>query len=303
MRPTHPIPNNFSRESWTIRQALGWATSCLQSAELPDPRLSAELLLGSILGLDRSGLLLAYDQPIQEADRGNFKEKVGQRSEQKPIAYLTGRKEFWSLDFEVSPDVLIPRPETELLVEETILILSSRAGQATVVELGTGSGAVIVALAKSLFPLKKTRFLATDRSRRALETAGKNAAYHQVKDLISFIQGDWLTPFSIKKRWIDVLVSNPPYIAEADVAHLPPSVQAFEPRGALCGGEDGLEAIRLIIQQAGEQLKTGGWLLLEIGETQAAEVLQFAHDHSFDHTTIRRDYSGKDRILKACYHG
>jgi release factor glutamine methyltransferase len=302
MRLAHPI-TDLAEEGWTIRQALVRAAAYLQSENLPDPCLSAELLLGSVLGLDRLGLLMAYDQPMHEIERRLFEEKVVQRSKHHPIAYLTGHKEFWSLDFEVNSGVLIPRPETELLVEETIGILSDRREGSTVVELGTGSGAVIIALTKSIDPQKKTRFLATDRSRWALETARKNAIHHQVEDRISFVQGDWLVSFSDKERWIDVLVSNPPYIAETDIPHLPATVKDFEPPEALYGGADGLEAIGLIFQQATEQLKPGGWLVLEIGEAQAAQVLKLTQTLLFDQTTIRRDYAGKDRILKACYHG
>jgi release factor glutamine methyltransferase len=265
--------------------------------------LSAELLLGSVLGLDRLGLLLAFDQSIQEGDRDRFEEKVIRRAEHQPIAYLTGHKEFWSLDFEVNPGVLIPRPETELLVEETIQIVSDRSGFRTLVELGTGSGAVIIALAKSLAPSKAHRFWATDRSRPALQTAQKNAANHGVGDLISFVLGDWLEPFSCEERWIDLLVANPPYISEQDIPHLPVNVKNFEPKGALSGGTDGLEAIRAIIQQASGQLKKGGWMILEIGETQGDQVLKLAQSALFTEMTIRRDYAGKDRLIKACYHG
>ncbi|MBA4394488.1 MAG: peptide chain release factor N(5)-glutamine methyltransferase, partial [Desulfobacca sp.] len=225
------------------------------------------------------------------------------RAEHQPVAYLTGQKEFWSLDFEVNPEVLIPRPETELLVEETLKILSSLSGNRFIVELGTGSGAVAIALVKSVPDPKTFCLLATDFSWPALQTAQKNADHHRVRDLISFVQGNWLSSFSSKQRWIDLLVSNPPYISEPDLPHLPLTVKGYEPLAALSGGLDGLDAIRVIFQQASMQLKKGGWLVLEIGDTQASQVLKLAQDHFFIQTTIRRDYAGRDRILKACYHG
>lgn len=295
--------NNPLNYSWTIRQALLWAATYLQAESQPDPRLSAELLLGSVLGLDRLGLLLSFEQAIQADQQRTFEEKVLRRAQHQPVAYLTGFKEFWSFNFEVNPGVLIPRPETELLVEEALKILSAQSGDPAVVELGTGSGAVAIALAKSLAPGKNTRLLATDLSWPALQTAKKNAAHHGVQDLIAFIQGDWLAPFSFKQRWIDLLVSNPPYIPEKDIPHLPLTIKGFEPLIALSGGPDGLEAIRVIFQQAARQLKKGGWLVLEIGDTQGSQVLKLAKDHLFQQTVIRRDYAGQDRILKACYHG
>jgi len=134
----------------TVQQALVWAGSCLQAEGIPDPRLSAELLLGSVLGLDRLGLIIHSDQSLDEKEGLFFQEKVLRRVRHEPIAYLTGHKEFWSLNFEVNPDVLIPRPETEMLVDEALGIVSTQTGPMTLVELGTGSGAISIALTKSL---------------------------------------------------------------------------------------------------------------------------------------------------------
>lgn len=287
----------------TIRQALAWAVNCLQKEDLPDPRLSAELILGSVLKMDRLGLLLSSNQIFPDTEARSFKEKVFRRAGHEPIAYLLGQKEFWSLDFEVNPFVLIPRPETELLVEEALKCLSDRQGHQTVVELGTGSGAVAVALAKSIPDPKSLRIVATDFSRTALQTAFRNAGRHGVEAAVYFVQGDWLTPFSFKQRWIDLVVSNPPYIAEAEIFGLPTTVKNYEPLKALWGGPDGLEAIRSIIRQAGRQLKTGGWVFLEIGESQGAQVLGLARENRFEPAAILKDYAGRDRVLSACCHG
>jgi release factor glutamine methyltransferase len=171
------------------------------------------------------------------------------------------------------------------------------------VELGTGTGAVSIALAKSLKHPETTHFIATDLSQGALRTAQKNAALHGVEKSIHFVQGDWLTPFSSRSRWIDLLVSNPPYISQQEMVHLPPTVKKFEPLKALSGGQDGLEAVRLILKQANKTLKVGGWIFLEIGETQGPQILTLAQEHHFNTISILRDHAGKDRVLKACYHG
>lgn len=292
----HPIP-------CTIQQALAWAGSFLQDKDLPDPRLSAELLLGSVIGLERLGLILHNNRPLNEKEGLVFQEKVLRRAEHEPVAYLTGQKEFWSLIFEVNPKVLIPRPETELLVEQTLGILSSQTGPITIIELGTGSGAISIALSKSLTHPLTTRLIATDISRGALGTAQKNAVLHGVEKTIHFAQGDWLRPFSSQSRWIDLLVSNPPYVSEKDILQLPTTVQSFEPLKALSGGQDGLEAIRLIFKQAVKQLKLGAWIILEIGEKQGSQVLNLAQKYHFNPVTVLRDLAGKDRVLKACYHG
>jgi release factor glutamine methyltransferase len=292
-----------SLSSWTIRQALAWAGSCLRAKGLPDSRLSAELLLGSVLGLDRLGLIIHANQSLDEKEGLIFQEKVLRRAGHEPIAYLTGHKEFWSLNFEVNPNVLIPRPETEMLVDETLSIVSTQTGPMTLVELGTGCGAISIALSRSLKHLKTTVLIATDLSQGALRTAQKNAALHRVEKNIHFVQGDWLRPFSSHSRWIDLLVSNPPYISELELFSLPETVKGYEPVKALSGGLDGLESLRQIFHQAVTQLKTGGWLLLEIGETQGPQVLTLAQEHHFNPTTILRDHAGKDRVLKACYHG
>jgi release factor glutamine methyltransferase len=303
MSSAQPKPIKPLTQLQTIREALFRATSYLKAEGLPDPRLSAELLLGSVLGLDRLGLILFFDQILKEDEQTSFAEKVVRRAKHEPIAYLTGQKEFWSLNFEVDSQVLIPRPETELLVEEALKILSDRSEDQTLVELGTGSGAIAVALAKSIAEKKTLRLWATDLSWPALQIARKNAVHHGVDQFISFILGEWLAPFSSKRKWIDLLISNPPYISEAEIFCLPPTVKNYEPKKALRGGPDGLQDIRTIVQQAGQQLRVGGWLLLEIGESQGSRVLNLARENRFDPAVILKDYGNRDRLLKACYHG
>lgn len=298
-----PKSVNPENTALSIRQGLVWAGSYLTSAEIPDPRLSAELLLGSVLGLDRPKIVVSLDQGLTQITWQSFQEKVFRRAQHEPIAYLIGQKEFWSLDFAVNPAVLIPRPETELLVEEALKTMAQWDEGKTLVELGTGSGAVSIALAKSIVPGKKIRILATDLSWPALQTARENASRHGVDNRIAFVQGNWLAPFSHNRRWIDLLVSNPPYISERDIFHLPLTIKGYEPIKALSGGPDGLTALGAILQQGSQQLKIGGRLILEIGESQGDRVLTLAAEHGYGNTLIGRDYSGKERILKASYHG
>jgi release factor glutamine methyltransferase len=240
---------------------------------------------------------------LGEKEGGQFREKILRRAEQEPVAYLVGDKEFWSLNFKVNPQVLIPRPETEMLVEEALKVISTHSNPLTLVELGTGSGAVAVALAKSLKPSGTIRLIATDISTEALNTARQNAAYSGVEKSIQWVQGNWLKPFSSRSRWVDLLISNPPYISDSEMDSLPKTVKKYEPLKALSGGKDGLEAFRQIFKQAVPNLKIEAWMLLEIGETQGPELLALAKQNGFNPITILRDYNGKDRVLKACYHG
>jgi release factor glutamine methyltransferase len=287
----------------TIRQALAWAVNTLNEADIPDSRLSAEVLMGAVLELDRVGFLLAERNRLSTYQCSSFQDMIRRRSRQEPVAYITGHKEFWSLDFEVNPAVLIPRPETELLVEEALKWISRRTVKATLVELGTGSGAVAVSLAKTIPGESPLSILATDIAWPALQTAAKNAERHGLREAMALVQGNWLEPFSHKKSWIDLLISNPPYISEMEPFHLPATVKEYEPVRALWGGRDGLEPIRKIFGQAGKHLKKGGRLILEMGEKQGEKVLELAAAHKFTEPQIRRDYSGKDRIFSASYHG
>lgn len=287
----------------TVQEALVWGASCLKKAMVPDPRLSAEILLASVLAVRRLELIVRSDQSLNPQTWAAFRTKVFRRSRQEPIAYLTGEKEFWSLPFRVNHEVLIPRPETELLVETALSLPWPEEGTKTMVELGTGSGAVVISLLRSLPRPDTWRCLASDRSFQALAVAQENARRHGVEDTIHWVVGDWLTPFARRHRWIDLLLSNPPYISEAEFPVLPTTVRDYEPRSALSGGSDGLEALRKIIRQAADHLRIGGWMLLEMGETHGETLREWAKSFSFQPVEILKDYAGKNRVLKACYHG
>lgn len=288
-------------QPWTILRLLTWSHRYLKDKGIPEPRLSAELLLASVLGLDRLGLFLHYDQPLTAAELGSYKKKLVRRAAWEPVAYIVGQKEFWSLSLEVDRSVLVPRPETELLVEEALALIRADTGLRNVVDLGTGSGAVIVSIMKSLErePREWGCVAALDRSEASLKTAAVNARRQGVDRYIHFIQGDWLEPFDHRHPWIQLLVSNPPYLSADDLSRLDPGIRSYEPLEALDGGPDGLEAVRIILGQARDHLVKGGWLLMEIGETQGARVMDLAGIDGFEAVQVLRDLAGKDRVLKA----
>ena len=290
---------------WTILKTITWAREYLQGKGVSEPRLSSELLLGSVLGLDRLGLFLQFDRPLNPTELAGFKALLLRRAQNEPIAYILGRKEFWSLSFSVNPSVLIPRPETELLVEEALALIQSDSSLKNTIELGTGSGAIIISLAKTLLtiPAEPGLMAATDWSGPALKTAEANARQHQVHQVISFLQGNWLTALAPHNKKFHLVISNPPYLTREEIRQLDPGIKNYEPLNALDGGPDGLTAVREILVQARTILQPGGWVLLEIGETQGPTVLELARLNGFDPAMIRRDYSGKDRVLKGQFNG
>lgn len=226
------------------------------------PRLDAELLLAWVLGRDRAALFARREAQVEAVTARRYLDALHARQRGQPVAQIVGRREFWSLDLEVTADVLTPRPETELLVERALARLPA---EGSALDLGTGSGAVALALASER---PAARVLATDRSEAALAVARRNAARHRL-GRVAFAAGDWFE--AAGRARFDVVVANPPYVADADWAATGPEL-GFEPRAALAGGADGLDAIRRIVAGAGGHLVPGGWLLLEHGAGQGAAV-------------------------------
>jgi len=277
-----------------IRTILQKTARELAAGGSPSARLDAGVLLMRFLGIDRLSLLAHPERELDERQAEEFAGWVARRRRGEPVAYITGVKEFWSLVFEVSPAVLIPRPETECLVEEALACLGSAAAGAWIVDIGTGSGAVAVALARER---PDASLVATDFSADALAVARRNAQRRGVAERIEFREGDL---FAGASGPFDLVVSNPPYIAEADYWLLPEGIRAFEPRQALLAGPKGTETHSRIIKEASRRLKPGGWLLLEIGENQADPVSDFFREAGFyDTIRVRKDYGGADRVLIA----
>lgn len=254
--------------------ALADATARLQSP------LDAELLLAHVLKVTRTEAIARGERALSAAEQRDYAALVVRRARGEPLAYLTGRREFWSLELEVTHDVLVPRPETELLVEWG----RSLAPQ-SVLDLGTGSGAIAIALAREL---PEAKVAAVDLSRGALTVARRNAERHGVR--IEFFEGSWWRP--IGSRRFDLIVSNPPYVAEGD-PHL--KDLQFEPEMALVAGAAGLDALRLILMDAPDHLKPGGWVLVEHGATQGEAVRALFKDAELAAIETRRDLAGLER--------
>lgn len=284
----------MSDSTWTIIKTLTWTAEAFQNREIPTARLEAEVLLAHVLGMERIGLYTSFDRPLSEEERGAYRALVKRRFAGEPSQYLTGKQEFWSLSFNVSPAVLVPRPDTEVLVEEALSFLVAQGKAGKVLDVGTGSGAVAIALAHEC---PDAEVFACDVSVDALAVAVGNGTSNEVK--VSWIEGP--TSKALAEGPFDVLVSNPPYIPTATLETLMPEVRDYEPHLALDGGADGLLVFREILTSAPELVKPGGWIGFEVeGERQAGEVkalLLASGDWESPH--IRLDYSGLQRVVSA----
>jgi release factor glutamine methyltransferase len=266
--PRPPVrPESRSEGPWTIGRLLTWTTDYLKRRGSESPRLDAEVMLAHVLDRQRVQLYTHFEEEVSEAARGTFRELVRRRAEGAPVAYLVGRKEFYSIAFDVSPAVLIPRPESEFVVVE-FLTLAKGGGPLRAVDVGTGSGCLAIA---SAHRLPEVRFVAIDISTGALEVARLNAAKHGVMDRIDFRLGNLLEPVA-EEAPFDAIISNPPYIASEEISRLEPGVRDFEPWTALDGGPDGLRTVTRLIEQSVPLLKLGGHLILEIGTDQETAV-------------------------------
>ena len=272
----------------TISDALHTATLLLARTSA-SARLDAELLLEYVTGLSRTDFRAAPERALPAAAGWSFQQLIRRRLQGEPVAYIRGHQEFWSLLLEVTPAVLIPRPETELVVERTLALL--RPDATSMADLGTGSGAIALAVASERPSLAIT---AVDVSGEALEIARRNAARLQLGN-VRFERGSWFAP--IAGRRFEVIAANPPYVARGD-KYLAQDVGRFEPEIALIGGVTGLEAIEQIVAQAGAHLQAGGWLILEHGWTQAVAVRERLVRSGFAHVRSHADLSGHERVTE-----
>lgn len=262
---------------------------CLsESARTDSPDLDAEILLCSILKCERTYLYAHPEQEISNNETESFNKLITLRCEGQPVAYLTEQKEFWSLSFRVSQDTLIPRPETELLVETALKYIPSNS-TISILDLGTGSGAIAIAIASERPLIKIT---ATDTSDAALKIAKLNADSHQIKN-IAFKKANWFD--SEDSKLYDLIVSNPPYINNDD-PHLKQGDVRFEPLSALASGDDGLDDLRKIISESKHYLNNQAWLLVEHGYNQGEQVRQLFIENGFTSTSTIKDYSNNDRV-------
>lgn len=275
-------------ELWTVLKILQWTADYFRGKGIESGRRDAELLLGATLDLDRVGLYLNFDRPLQQAELAAFRAQVERRARREPLQYILGRCEFWSLPFAVSPAVLIPRPDTELLVEEALKRLPQ---QGRVLDVGLGSGAVAVAIAHER---SDVRVEGIDKSPEALALAMENAAANGVAERCLFRLGDL---FALDGGPFELIVSNPPYIAQGEMAGLMPEVRDFEPHLALLAGRDGLDCYRVLIPRGHALLSNGGWLLVEVGAGQAAAVRELFVESGYVGITSVCDLAGIERVV------
>jgi release factor glutamine methyltransferase len=289
-----PRADNAKRP-WSVGELLDWTASYLAQNRSESPRLDAEVLLAHALGCRRIDLYTRYAETASAEVRQRFRELINKRMEGCPVAYLVGRKEFFSLPLEVSPAVLIPRPESEFVVMECLRFAKELAEPA-ILDIGTGSGNLVVALAQQH---KTARLTAVDISPDALAVARRNAEKHDVAGRITFLQGDLFAPVEPGARF-DFIVSNPPYIPEADIAGLAVGVRDYEPRLALSGGADGYAIFDRLAAGAQQYLKPGGQLLIEIGAPQEGPArARIAALPCYELAETIRDYSLHPRVLRA----
>jgi release factor glutamine methyltransferase len=284
-------------DTWTIRRVLKWTADDFAGRGIDSARLDAELLVAHALGVDRVRLYMDLDRPLVGDELAAIRALVGRRRQREPVAYILGRREFYGRRFEVSPAVLVPRPETELLVDRALELLAEDAA-GPVLDLCTGSGAIAITLAAERAALEVD---ATDLSEAALEVARRNAAALGVGERVHLFAGDLfapLAPSGAAPRSYALIACNPPYVAERERASLAPEVAAHEPSLALFGGADGLSVLRRLCAEAPRWLAPEGRILIEIGIEQGAAVSALLRDAGFRETVVRPDLSGRDRLVE-----
>lgn len=286
-------------ESWTIGRLLEWTSGFLRDRGADSPRLDAEVLLAEALGCRRIDLYTKFAEEPAEQPRTAFRELVRRRAEGTPVAYLVGRREFYSLSFRVTPDVLIPRPETEFVMLALLDFVKERTADSNasleIADVGTGSGILAVCAAKYV---PASRVTAIDISPAALAVAQANAADHGAAERIEFIESDLFTALPAGRQF-DFIVSNPPYISSAEMAALPADVSRYEPHLALEAGPEGTDVIQRLIPQAAERLRPGGYLMMEISPTIEQAVMRLAAaEGRFEALPTRKDLAGLARVVQ-----
>ena len=287
----------------TVGQALKNINKLFKNNGIINSERETEILLSYFLGMNRSEIYLNSDKILKDIEKTRLEKKIQKRIDKIPLQYITKHQEFMGIDFLVEKGVLIPRPETEILVEEVIGRLKNYkySNNLKVVDLGTGTGIIAISIAKFI---KDIIIYATDISKKSLQIALKNAQRHYCKDKIIFLQGDLFEPFigRIKKRSLDGIISNPPYINSYDFKLLPPEIKNNEPEIALYGGIDGLDYYRKIIRKSPQYLKNNGFIALEVGLNQSKMVKELIiKDTNFNKDIeIIKDYLGIERVVIAC---
>jgi len=289
----------MTQASWHIGDLLKVTTTYLKEKDVESPRLTAEVLLARFLGVDRVTLYLEFEKPVTDKELSGYRELVRRRVRREPLQYITGVQEFWSMEFQVDARVLIPRPETEILVEQALACAKENKTDEEyshrLLDLGTGSGILAVCLAREL---PGWEVWATDISSDALELAELNAVTHGVDNRIRFLQGDCFGAFKKERVLFDIIVSNPPYVAEEEYGELPSEVKDHEPHIALAGGRGGWVFIEQILREAPDFLSPGGRLLVEMAPGQTERAMEIAREtRCYGEIRRMRDYSGQHRVV------
>ena len=282
-------------DPWTIARVLKWATEDFRGRGMESPRLDAELLLGLSLGLDRVRLILEAARPLTPEELSSYRELIKRRRSGEPIAYIRGEREFYGFPIRVTPAVLIPRPDTETLVEVAPARTRGRHMYGRALDLCTGSGCVAIAFAKER---PTWRVTGVDVSAAAIAVARQNAERLSARAAARWLSGDLFAPLAEGERF-ELITANPPYIPHADMAELSVGIREFEPRVALDGGADGLDVVRRILEQAPERLVPGGVIALELQYDQAERVSEMMTAHGLVRVERRKDYGGHERVVSA----
>lgn len=278
----------------TIAETLKQASQQLRAAQVPNDLLDAQTLLAEALGKDRTYLIVNFNEQLNDTLLASYRTLIERRSAGEPLQYITGHQQFFGLEFEVTPDVLIPRPETEIIVEETIrLIEQNKTSAPVIVDVGTGSGCIAVTLAREL---EDAKIQACDISETALNVARRNATKHGLADRVEFVNSDLLSAFP-ENEFADFILSNPPYVAANELPALQREVRDWEPHLALIDFGDGLSFYRRLINQAPTRLKAGGYLICELGYTQSEAVLAMAGSFVWIEQRLLDDIQGIPRTL------
>jgi release factor glutamine methyltransferase len=293
MRDPETTVKMSDAEEWSIARVLRWAAEDFARRGLSSPRLDAELLLGEVLGVDRVRLILDSEKPLREEELARYRELIKRRRRGEPIAYIRGEREFYGHRFRVDARVLVPRPDTEILVETGLLRTQPKSLYGRALDLCTGSGCVAIAFALQRPTWKVT---GTDVSPGAMSLARENAERLGAIFATRWLLGDLFEALAPGERF-DLITSNPPYIPLGDIATLDADVRDFEPRLALEGGADGLDVVRRIVERAPEFLESGGVLALEVGHDQAARVAALFEARGFGEIQVKRDYGGIERVV------
>ncbi len=287
----------MQKQTWTIKSIISWTSNYFSEKDVDAPRISAELLLGSVLDLSRVNLYINYDKPLSDSELKQYKTYIQRRIGGEPTQYITGTQEFWSLDFKVTPSVLIPRADTETLVERALAFISTcQQTPLNILEIGTGSGAISIAIAHELKE-RDLQIKAIDISEDALKIAEENATLNGVAEKIEFLLSDKFNAVS-KSEKFDLIISNPPYISEEFYDKLESKVKDHEPKLALYADEDGLIFYREIFSAGHGHLNEGGCILIEIDHRKKDDLISLVDNEKYSAPVFYKDLPGLNRVLE-----